>query len=320
MRIFNPHGNRHLHQFVEAMNDWKSVYIFKPVFVSILPIVMAFYGTQPIHDRLASLAPSLTKFLDGNILNVCITASGLLFLMTILYGYISNKISENNNISDDALHGLLTVLKQVIGAKAERFQKHVRTLKKRGGGNAGNTFHEITQPTQQIKLLAQAIQAFFETIDKENVNIKLGVASVRNDAIEDEWFYFAPPTYTPRTQPSELRDPTSTLSTCARKKTIVIIEDIKKEIKKTSKSRIFFATINDTEIDEGSIICYPILDEGGKVIYIISVSANKKDYFQHKKKAIYLNFFEHFALRIRLEHNLLLIKNFSAEPQAMEMS
>lgn len=311
MKIFNASSNRFFYKIAEFTYDWKSRYILKPIFNAILPIAIVFYDADPIHSKLQQISPELVTYLDKNVLTLLIWLACVIFLFTLFIAFIKKSVEENNSIEDIALYSLLKVLTNVIGAKSERFSKQISILKTNTSSKPCDVFNKITQPLDQIKLIAQAAQSFFEIIDKESVTIKLGLAEVTDGVIQDNWLYFAPHNYTPRTQPFELKDVSSALAGCLKKKSIIIVEDTEKESAK--KSSKYFQKMSDDTRDEGSIICCPILNDHGKVIYILSISADKKNYFQLKKKTIYQKYIEHFSLRMRLEHNLISLKELSTK-------
>lgn len=134
---------------------------------------------------------------------------------------------------------------------------------------------------------------------------------ITNDEPEDKWLYFAPQSLPPRTPLSALKHPDSTICACIKRRDIVIIEDTLKESKK-QKGRAFLSTNPEDSDDEGSIICYPVIQPvSDNIVYVLSVYVNKKGYFTTKKKALYKKVFEHFALRMRLENSLTQLKHLS---------
>lgn len=55
---------------------------------------------------------------------------------------------------------------------------------------------------------------------------------------------------------------------------------------------------------------YPVIHHYSDLIpYVITVVADKKNYFKIEKKKLYKWIFKHFAMRMGLEHSLLMLKN-----------
>lgn len=311
MYIYSSSSSKMSIWVVEILQTWWSRYILRPIFVSILPIFLAFYGTDPVHERVKSFSPRVTNFFDYHVLEILTCATLFIFFMTVLYGWIERKAKSSGSIADKELHTLLKVLDGVVGAKAERFGKYLRGATSTEYLAPGTVFAEITKPDEQIALLGQALYSYFESIDQDHVNLRVGVAALKNCELEDDWLYFAPQTQPPRTPLSTLRHPDSTISACIRKMDIVIVEDTQKESCK-ERGRNFLAASPEASDEEGSIICYPIIQPATRqVVCVLSAYANKKGYFAIKKKAIYKKVFEHFSLRIRLEDSLWQLKRRS---------
>lgn len=313
MKIFNSASNKLLSKIVDISKDWKFIYLLKPLIISALPVIMAFYSTDSIHKRISEISPEITSYCDANVLKVILYAAVLLFVLTAIFGWIEQQANKQCEIDDVSLHTLLKILDRIVGAKSARFGKNYKKLLASRDTCAKTVFNEITKPDEQIALLTEGIYSFFESLDKENVAIKVVVAPLKNNVIEDDWLYCAPTSNPPRTPLSELKHPESALSACLKNKSIVIIEDVQKEALKT-KNRNFIITRDDAKTEEGSLVCYPVIHSTtNEVAYILSIYANKKCYFTKQRKPIFENFLQRFALRISLEHSLSLLKTITAE-------
>lgn len=313
MHFFNPRSSRTIYRLVAASEKWWAKFVVKPLFASILPIVMAFYSAQPIHSAIALHYPDLALFLDTHILYITILVPIVIFATIICFGFLEKEAKDSGSIDDIMLYKLLTVLNNVVGAKADRFSKAYKSLKTSGASDPGDVFRTITKPDEQISLLGFAIYSFFATIDKENVSLQLGVAPLEKGVLADEWLCFAPQSTPPDIPLRMLKEcPDSTVSTCLRERSLVIIENTLKEQRKKKKRR-FVAITEKEQKEEGSLICFPVLQPAGnEIAYIVSIYANKKGYFLEKKQSVYERLFEHFALRIRLEDCLLKLRTLAA--------
>ena len=131
--------------------------------------------------------------------------------------------------------------------------------------------------------------------------------SIENDAIDD-WKYFLPITKPPQTSLEVLALKESTISRCLESKHTEIVPDIKNEIKKQRNGltdNIRYVKGNTSEKEHGSQICYPIISvTTKKIIYVITISASKRNFFNENELHTYKWILERFATRIALEHSL----------------
>ena len=75
-----------------------------------------------------------------------------------------------------------------------------------------------------------------------------------------------------------------------------------------------FLKFNTVDGEDGSQLCYPIIHPAtGKVVYVITVAGDKKLCLAEKYLPLYTWLIDHFAMRISLEHSLLLIKEKACE-------
>lgn len=179
MHIYNPRSNILINKIVEISQKWWSRYVLRTLFVSILPIFLAYYGTEPVHERARSLFPEATSIFDNNVFILLGIAAFLVFILTVLYGWIEHVAKESCSIADKELHTLLRVFDGVVGAKAERFGKFLRKSEAKKV-SPSSIFNNITKPEEQIALLGQALHSFFESIDTDHVAIRVGVAPITN--------------------------------------------------------------------------------------------------------------------------------------------
>jgi hypothetical protein len=159
--------------------------------------------------------------------------------------------------------------------------------------------------------LAEGLHGFFDAIDKTDVSFKVTIASI-SDGVPIEWFYYTPQSEPPRTPMDVLQNPNSSICRAISTRRMVIIEDFKAEAEKGKDG--YYAVESDAEIDNGSLICYPIFDpRRGTVPYVLTVVADKKKHFLKQKKPIYQWVVERFVVRIKLEHHLEELKQKAAE-------
>lgn len=173
----------------------------------------------------------------------------------------------------------------------------------------------ITKPDQQLSLLVIAIKGIFEALDSSNASYRVGLLSVdRQSKKPQKWLYFEPTEKPPRTSPKDLSAPSSTVSHAIQNKSIVVVEDIRKELQKKSKEERRYVQGSSRPGDQGSQLCYPITHPAtGEVEYVITIAGDKRKCLEEKYSDLYVWILEHFSLRIGLEHSLLILKERADE-------
>jgi hypothetical protein len=155
--------------------------------------------------------------------------------------------------------------------------------------------------------LAQGLHAFFGAIDSADIEFKVTVVTVDDQGKPTDWMYFVPDSDPPRTPISVLRSEWSAICRAVARRDIVVVEDIRAEAAKGVQGS--YACEDAGSVEEGSLVCYPVFDlRSATTPYAITVVADKKKYFVERKSPIYQWTLKRFALRIRLEHYLLLLK------------
>ncbi|MDT8387223.1 MAG: hypothetical protein RQ736_06890 [Thiogranum sp.] len=279
-----------------------------------LTVVPAAAITYHIKDAVAiskqgheeSLLVTIHAYSADYPLLIIVSIALYLIIWNAIIAFIASYNKTEDGVDVEGLLTLFAVFEKIVGAKAKRFGACTRSIAKTDPSNASETFKTITQPDQQIALLANGLHAFFDSIDNEGVSFKVTIAVVE-DNMPVDWFYFYPDSEPPRTAIESIQDPGSSISYCLERKRLVVIEDCEKEAAK-GEDRHYVPRLAD-EDEECSLICYPIIHHYTHTIpYVVTVVADKREYFKSSKRQFYTWIFNHFALRIGLEHSLLLIK------------
>lgn len=292
-----------------AIEKWWIRYIIGPLVVTAPPsLVFGFYEYENVHKSLPHI---FVSYLESHQLLIMGIAILYLYLFTIGYGVIQGCSKTKEDIDTKGLLSLFEVLEKVVGAKADRFDS---VLNKIESGNLQSDpkeiFLEITQPTQQIALLAEGLHGFFDSIDKSGISFKVTIASIENEK-PIGWLYYAPQSEPPRTPMKVLQRPSSSICKAIKTRNIVVVEDFKAEVAKGNDS--CYVVSEEIEIDEGSLVCYPIFDpRRDDVPYVLTVVADKRKYFLNRKKPIYKWAIQRFAVRMKLEHHLEVLKHKTA--------
>lgn len=298
-----------LHRF---LNKWWAAYVLKPIIVVLPPgIVTAYAHDDSLARALDPVLPEFLKnFINTHHLLTYTFAVVYVYGLTALYAFIESRAKQRSQIDVPGLLALFNAFERIVGAKAKRFGQQV---KKYGTApvDGKRVFEDITQPDQQMALLAENLHAFLDAIDKTGTSFRVGIVTME-DSKPLEWLYFCPASEPPRTPIEDLRSPQSTICTCVRERQIVIVEDVRREAQKPRSKRRYVAGQDGNE--EGSQICYPVHHPPTNTIpYVIAVAANRKAYFSVKKKELYVWIMRHFALRLELEHSLLILKRLGAD-------
>jgi hypothetical protein len=316
-------NSRYTHYFQDTyrfLNKWWVRYIVGPLVVTLPPAVITVYvGDRILRPQLVAYLPAwFSGFLDRHVLLAYTLAGIWVYAFTAFYAFIESTSNREDQIDVAGLLALSNTIEKVVGAKARRFGAYLeQRLQDPPPPTGAAVFDRITQPRQQMALLAEGLHAFFDVIDKRGAAFRVGIAECRDNKPVG-WLYFSPESEPPRTSIEDLQSPHSTISACLREKDLVIVEDIVKEAAKGQQRR-YVATRPGAGNDEGSQLCYPVIHHYTRSIpYVIAVAANKKGYFQESQKELYLWILRRFALRFELEHSLLVIKHLEGEPHDRE--
>lgn len=297
-------------KLAKIFEQWWAKYIIGPLIVSAPPgLVFGFYQYESIHEKLPEW---LVSYFTTNQFTIIILTPLYVYLLTVIYGAIQGCSQSNDEIDTKGLLSLFDTLEKVVGSKAKRFDNVLWGLETgESHADPATIFLEITQPSQQIALLAEGLHGFFDAIDTSGVSFKVTIASIEGN-LPVEWFYYAPECEPPRTPFEVLQQPNSAICRSIKTRRMVVIEDFKSEAEKGDEG--FYAVGDGDEIDHGSLICYPLFDpRRGVVPYVLTVVANKKKYFLKRKRPIYQWVVERFVVRMKLEHHLEALKNKASE-------
>ena len=275
-------------------------------------------GSQATSSNQKIVEAAIPNFWDGlqdNIANHPFLFFGMATAyLVILNGvllFIRDMSDGGEEIDSEGLLTLFETLEKVVGAKATRFGGFIKKLHQ-GKESAVDVFNSITKPDQQIIMLVAGLHSFFDAIDSVGVNIRVCLISAK-DGIPNDFYYYYPESEPPKASIEELQLPESTAATAIRKKRMVIVPDVQEEVGKENGQYVG----DDSGQEERSLICYPVIHHYTSTVpYVIAVVADKSGYFKTTKKQIYNWIFRHFAVRIALEHSLLLLKAESVKEES----
>lgn len=286
---------RRVLELVESKEWVKSILV--PIIVLIPPSIIG--G--------ASFIPSLQKWLEAHLYSVCILIGWPVLTVCCSVWYQKNK--PKKDLTTTELHSLLRTLAQVVGKKTHRF---AAMAKDHGNKRARDVFNAITRPDIQIEEIVAGIYKFFEatrpsSIPEHELKIRVLLGRMGPQHIK-KFEVFYPPNDHPRSKIDQMQDPRCGFSRALQTKEIVVIPDKLAE-SNSGPDCCFLVTDKSRQLEEGSMICYPVIvEETGEIPYVISISTAQKSYFQKEHDKIYKSILSHFAQRITLEFHLQTIK------------
>lgn len=282
-----------------------------PLLIAAPPgLVTAFYANQAFRAGVTNNLPPVAEFLTENALWVVVVSAFYTPFLLAVARSILHRV-DAKSITVNTLLRLNQALDRVVGCKEQRFSNHANRVAQLTKDTA---FCTITQPDSQIAELVRGICEFFnaERGDDSTTLIKVILAELRNGQVTKI------PVHYPEDEPvraslDKLNDTRSGILTACKTCEVVVIESIAAELKKPRWERRFANAGNDGD-NVGSLICYPVT-YGSDVPFVISIHCERDGHFKDSKKKVYEHTLERFALRIRLEYSLLLMKEALCEPK-----
>ena len=302
-------------KITDSCEHWLVKSFLRPIFFILPPSLITSLATKNnLNQYLEKVLNSETsKFISESSLLVIIGSFLYVVVLRSIYSAIEHYSKPEREINRDDILFLLKSIGIVVGDKMKRFSTLAKANISKTTINPQQIFFELTLPEQQISLLISALKATIEHIDQTNSFFRVGLLLIKDDK-PHAWAYFDPAERPPRTDAKDLSNPRSTVMQSIKAKTPVLVEDIAKELKIKNKENRRFLKFNTVDGEDGSQLCYPIIHPAtGKVVYVITVAGDKKLCLAEKYLPLYTWLIDHFAMRISLEHSLLLIKEKACE-------
>ncbi|MBF6041430.1 hypothetical protein H8F22_21340 [Pseudomonas sp. P154a] len=303
--------------FIKFSESWLIKSIVKPLVFILPPTLLTTLATrQGLSTSVTKyLSPDVAAFINDSAAAILLGAYIYIIIVKSIYSLIKNYSKPSRELSIKDIIAINKAFEIIVSDKYKRMSDEAKNTIKSNAICPTTTFLKITKPDQQIALLIGGIRSIFEHLDESNAHFRVGLLRITNNKPTD-WVCFEPISHPPRTEPGQLSAPSSAVSTAIRKKCIVVIEDIQRELLKTSKDKRRFLAGNTQINDQGSQLCYPITHAStGKIEYVITIAGNKKSCLIEKHAELYAWILEQFSLRISLEHSLLILKEKANEHQ-----
>ncbi|KPX43160.1 Uncharacterized protein ALO68_01425 [Pseudomonas syringae pv. helianthi] len=295
---------------VKISESWLVKTILKPILFLLPPTLLTTIATrQGLPSNISQYIPSnAASFINDSAIAILIGAYIYIVIIKALYSLIYNYSKPSRELLVSDILAINKAFEIIVSDKYKRMSDEAKIALKSTNMCPSSTFMRITKPEQQIALLVSGVRRVFEQIDETDALFRVGLLKVENNK-STEWVCFEPMSHPPRTEASQLASPYSTVSLAIKRKTIIVIEDIQRALSVTEKDKKRYLESNTQKNDQGSQLCYPIIHAGtGKIEYVLSIAGNKKGCLIEKHAALYAWILEQFAIRIALEHSLIILK------------
>lgn len=304
-------------KIVDFCEYWFIKNVIRPIFFLMPPMLITnIVMKQELKNKISTiLGHPVGDFINDSAFLILVGAYLYVIAIKAIYAWISHSSKPEKELSRDDILAILKAINTVVSDKAKRMTAYARMHINSKDISPEEVFMTITKPDQQLSLLVVAIKGVFEFLDSSNASYRIGLLSVNRQTNKPQsWLYFEPTEVPPRTSPKTLSAPSSTVSHAIKNKSIVVVEDIAKELQKKSKDERRYVQGSSKPSDQGSQLCYPIIHPAtGEIEYIITIAGDKTKCLEEKHAALYGWILEHFSLRIDLEHSLLLLKERADE-------
>lgn len=293
-----------LRRLYACTDNYFYILVIRPFLISLPSVAVACYKIRPVHDR---LSPELLKALNDNALILAFIFIIVLPTYITLEALLKKRISKIlPDLSQEGNALFFKALDKPVESKMNRFLSCMKDIKQ-NQPVADTIFKTITQPEKQLAEITRSIHIFFEGLaeifEKKEIDFKTVLFKIaENKTPVENWCHF--PEHCPP-EAGILYDTKSLVFHTVQKKSIVIIEDIKKE-KGSRKPRISQHCV----AEDGSAICYPIrCIHTNTTPFAIRIVANG-GFFETDREPLYQKVFQRFEKRVLLEYALGEIKNY----------
>lgn len=280
---------------------WK--YIFSPFIVSILPgLILLYYRENDFKDFITTTCPWISNFLENNHFWIVFLSFSWPFVVTMVWNYVSDFISDNPCASNKEILSLLEIIERnIVGEKKKRLEKLLDSKEQ-------ICWKTPIDPFDYIENIIYGIFVFFDTLYKEKAKFEVSLAKMGAEHIE-RFVCFNPRDEGPTCDINELQSSSCGFSVAKKQGTMLIVEDVKTEGQKKGKKNYIF-TQSSKDI-EGSLICYPVKDLKNKTIpFVISVFSSKKGFFKSSKgsRRKWEYILKRFSNRLSIEYAKIILK------------
>jgi hypothetical protein len=313
-------GKKTCRKIVKICESWLAKYIFKPIIFLLPPALLTMLAIRKgLQEEVLNYAgEDIGNWLNNSAFLIIVGSYVYVVVVKAIYAAIKSYAKPSKELEVGDLIAIMTAIDIVVGDKTKRMGSEAKSILKKDTICGHTAFLQITRPDQQIPLLISGVRSVFEYMDKSQTFFRVGLLRVENNKPVD-WSSFDPASHPPRTFATTLQIPSSTVSRCIKSRSIIVIDDIQKELAKKSKKDRRFIKGNVQESEEGSQLCYPLIHPAtGQVEYVVTIAGNRKECLIEKHEELYAWIINHFSVRISMEHSLLIMKEKADEQQSDE--
>jgi len=313
--VHNNIVKRGCKKVVEIFDTWFVKYIIRPVFFLLPPSLLTMMAVRKgLQSEVITLVGKpIGEFLNHSALLIIVGTFLYMVLMKAIYAGIENYARPSRELEVGDLIALVRAIDIVVGDKTKRMSHEAKLIALKSDICGKETFNQITRPDQQIPLLITGLKNVFEYMDKLKTDFRVGLLKIEKNKPID-WYSFEPASFPPRTEAKALGATASTVSQCIKTKSIIVVDDIQKELSKKTKKERRFIKGSTQDSDNGSQLCYPLIHPAtGKIEYVITIAGNRSGCLKEKHIELYDWIIKHFAVRVSLEHSLLIMKEKANE-------
>lgn len=282
------------------------------------PVVLSsYYQVSQFADAFKSDWPVLAQLLDKHVLIGCLLAGLWVFFVMWLRRVLLSFAEDAPPGWDMAPITVLKAIDNVVGEKQQRFANCVKSFEANSSPPAAaDVFSTITQPSNQMAELVKAIYTTFDvllrgTLESNRHTLKVNLALIDSVGKIRSIPYHYPSNRPVRSTIDALNKPSSTIRSSVSRKKMIVLESVLAETAKSSPR--FTVTDNAYAQEDGALLCYPVVLEGiDSVVLVISVFVDVPNAFRPKHVEAYRQVIEPFALRLKLEYALLILKDGSS--------
>lgn len=296
---------KYLHGYYEG---WLAKLIINLIVVAPPALIATLYSNKDLKNFILIITSeatysSIAAFGRDHVL----LFNAIAFIWPVVLLTVGSEISKRAKSSGLDVENLLALVKSldsIVGIKNKRFYQHTKKLELLTKEKA---FETITDPNAQIAEIVKEIGVFFNAVgEKRRALIRVTLAVMINGRIDSL------PIFYPNDEPitsslDSLNSPNSAFQTAFKTKKILLISDIKKELKKSKGQRKFAETENE-EDNSGSMICFPVKVFDSSIPFVISIHSDEPGHFKDEFKEVYEHTLQRFALRLSVENSLLIMK------------
>lgn len=199
---------------------------------------------------------------------------------------------------------LFDCIDNVVGNKSDRFAQYAISHPQ----PECCVFSSITSPEDQMERLIDGIYKYFLYYAGDlEINIRVTMVEM-GDTYARKFIHSIPKNIPPAGKIDEYQNDTCAFSKAKADKRMIIIEDIKKELRRRGKKKRYAKVEGDPQ--EGSLLVYPIRHRGLlEIVYCVSVYASEAKFFNEEERSFFEDIMDKFCRRIELEHSLKMIKD-----------